>query len=258
MISFRRLGVILAHEVRIVARDPLPLLVLVVFPVITMAFLKPAFQPALAASGHPQANGAEHVVPGQAAMSAFFLVSLMTFAFFTEHGWATWDRLRASPASATEIILGKALPRVAIGVAQFAVILTAGVLVFDLHVRGDVVALSPLILAFSVCLVLLGVAATALARTAQQANTFAYLGMVLFGAIGGALVPYSVLPDWARTVAPVTPTYWAMRGLRSVILDGQGFAAVAMPTVVLLCMALLFAVVAMRRFRFDEKKIGWA
>ena len=63
---------------------------------------------------------------------------------------------------------------------------------------------------------------TAICRTAQQANAFAYVGMVLFGAIGGALVPFSVLPRWAQTVAPVTPTYWAMRGFRSVILDGQG------------------------------------
>jgi ABC-2 type transport system permease protein len=257
MISFARLRVILAHELRIVRRDPLPILVLVVFPIITMAFLKPAFQPALAASGHPDANGAEHVVPGQAAMSAFFLVSLMTFAFFAEHGWATWDRLRASPASTIEIVLGKALPRVAIGVAQFALILTVGAVLFDLRVRGDVAALTPLILAFSICLVLLGVAATALARTAQQANTFAYLGMVLFGAIGGALVPYSVLPDWARTIAPLTPTYWAMRGLRSVILDGGAFAAIAMPTLVLLGMGTLFAVVAAWRFRFDEQKVGW-
>ena len=50
-------------------------MVLIVFPLITMAFLKPAFRPALAASGYPDANGAEHVVPGQAAMSAFFVVS---------------------------------------------------------------------------------------------------------------------------------------------------------------------------------------
>jgi ABC-2 type transport system permease protein len=82
--------------------------------------------------------------------------------------------------------------------------------------------------------------------------------MVLFGAIGGALVPLNVLPGWARTIAPVTPTYWAMRGFRSVILDAQGLNGVAMPIAVLLAMTLLFAVVALRRLRFDETKIGWA
>ena len=91
---------------------------------------------------------------------------------------------------------------------------------------------------------MLGVASTALCRTVQQANAFAMVGLVLFGAIGGALVPINVLPDWARAVAPVTPTYWAMRGFRSVILDGQGTAALLFPIGILLGMSALFAVIA--------------
>jgi ABC-2 type transport system permease protein len=257
VISLRRLGVIVRHEFRLAGRDPLPVLILIVFPVINMAFLKPAFQPALARQGYTGANGSEQVVPGQAALTAFFLVSLITFAFFSEHAWATWDRLRVSRATSLEIVLGKALPRVAMGIAQFVVILAAGVVLFDLHVRGNVLALAPLVVAFSICLVLLGVAATALCRTAQQANAFAYLGMVLFGAIGGALVPFDVLPGWARAVAPVTPTYWAMRGLRSVILDGRGMTDVILPIAMLSAMAVVFAAVALRRLRFDESKVGF-
>jgi ABC-2 type transport system permease protein len=147
---------------------------------------------------------------------------------------------------------------VAIGVAQFVVILGAGVVVFGLHIRGSALALAPLVIAFPICLVLLGVAVTALCRTAQQANSFGYLGMVLFGAIGGAFVPFSVLPRWAQAIAPVTPTYWAMRGLRSVILDGRGIGGVVRPTAMLLAMAAVFAIVALRRLRFDETKVGWA
>ncbi|HSO94907.1 MAG TPA: ABC transporter permease [Acidimicrobiia bacterium] len=258
MISVRRLGVLVAHELRLARHDPLPLMVLIVFPLITMAFLKPAFRPALVQAGHPQANGAEQVVPGQATLSAFFVVSLMTFGFFAEHWWGTWDRLRASQATSLEIVLAKAIPRVVVGIAQFVVILAAGVVVFDLHIRGDAWALAPLVVTFLVCLVLLGVAVTAVCRTAQQANAFGIVGMVLFGAIGGALVPFSVLPGWARTIAPVTPTYWAMRGFRSVILDGEGLNGVTAPILVLGAMAVAFVVVALWRFRFDQPKVGFA
>ena len=118
------------------------------------------------------------------------------------------------------------------------------IVIFNLHIRGQAIALVPLVGAFSVCLVLLGVAVTAFCRTAQQAGSFSTAGMVLFGAIGGALVPISVLPHWARTIAPGTPTYWVMRGFRSVILDGRGLDAVMLPIVVLLSMSALFAVVA--------------
>jgi ABC-2 type transport system permease protein len=257
MSSARRIGVIVAHELRLASRDSVSLLVLLVFPIITTAFLKPAFRPALVQSGHPHANGAEQVVPGQAAMSAFFLVSLVVFAFFFEHAWATWDRLRAGGATSFEIVAGKALPRVAVGVAQLGLLFVAGVVVFDLRIRGDALALAPLFVAFSVCLVLLGVAVTAVCRSAQQASAFTYLGMVLFGAIGGAFVPFNLLPGWAQTIAPVTPTYWAMRGMRSVILDGRGISGVALPIAALLGMGVIFTLVALRRFRFDEAKVGW-
>ena len=255
--SLRRIGVILAHEGRLIRRDPFPILVLVVFPIIDMAFLKAAFKAALVQAGHPNANGSEQVVPGQAAMMAFFVVSLVTFAFFSEFTWGTWDRLRASQATSIEIVLGKAIPRVAMVLAQFVVVFVAGIVIFDLHIRGETIALIPLVAAFSVCLVLLGVAVTAFCRTAQQAGSFASAGMVLFGAIGGALVPISVLPDWARAIAPATPTYWVMRGFRAVILDGRGLGAVIAPIAVLGAMTALFAIVALRRLRFDETKVAW-
>jgi len=258
VISLRRVGVIVAHELRLVRREPLPVLVLVVFPLVLMAFLKPAFRPALVQAGHPGANGAEQVVPGEAVVNGFFIVAITTFAFFYEWGWATWDRLRASPATSLEVVLGKALPRVVMSVAQFVVVFAIGIPAFDLHVRGPIAAMAPLVLAFAICLVLLGVAVTALCRTAQQANTFSTVGMVVFGAIGGALVPFNVLPGWARTVAPITPTYWAMRGFRSVILDGRSLGGVELPIVVLLAMGVLFGVVALARFRFDETKTGFS
>jgi ABC-2 type transport system permease protein len=258
MISLRRLGVILGHELRLARRDPLPVLVLIAFPIITMAFLKPAFRPALVQSGHPHANGAEQVVPGQATLSAFFIVSLVTISFFAEYAWATWDRLRASPATSLEIVLGKAIPKVVMAIAQFAIILSAGIVLFGLHIRGSALALAPLVVIFAACLVLLGVAVTAVCRTAQQAQAFAIVGMVLFGAIGGALVPFNVLPQWARAIAPITPTYWAMRGFTAVILNGKGLSGVAAPIAALAAMGLAFAVLALYRLRFDEHKTGWA
>jgi ABC-2 type transport system permease protein len=234
--AVRRLGVITGHELRIMRRDPISFMVLIAFPIIIIAFLKPAFRPALVQSGYVHANGAEQVVPGEAAMAAFYLVALVTFAFYSERGWATWDRVRASRAASSEIVLGKALPRAVMGFVQLVVLFC---------------------IAFCACLVLLGVCVTALCRTAQQANGFAYLGMVLFGAIGGAFVPFNLLPAWARAIAPVTPTYWAMRGMRSVVLQGRGISGVALPAVVLLGMGLLFGVVALQRLRFDEAKLGW-
>ncbi len=210
------------------------------------------------ANGFPHANGAEQVVPGEAVLNGFYIVGMTSFAFFSEYGWNTWERLRASQASSAEIIAGKALPRMAVSVAQFVIIFAIGTPLLDLHIRGPALALVPIVLAFALCLVLLGVLVTALCHTLQQANAMAFGGLVLFGAIGGALVPINVLPGWAHAIAPVTPTYWAMRGFRSVILDGSGASAVIFPTAVLLSMSAVFAVTSLVKFRFSDSKTSYA
>jgi ABC-2 type transport system permease protein len=255
--SRRRTTAIVGHQLRLVVGDPFPIMVLVVFPLILMAFLKPTFALALAAHGYPGANGAEQVVPGQAVVNGFYIVGMTSFAFFAEYSWDTWDRLRASKATSPEIIVGKALPLFAVSVTQFLVIFAIGVPLFDLKSRGPLIALAPAIAVFAICLVLFGVVTTAVCRTIQQVNAVAFGGLVLFGALGGALVPLEVLPGWARAISPATPTYWVMRGFRSVILDGHSFSAIVLPCCVLVSMSCIFALVSLRRFRFADAKVSF-
>ena len=203
--SRRRTGAILIHELRLLTRDPLPIMILVVFPLLLIAFLKPMFALALTTHGYAGANGAEQVVPGEAVINGFYIVGMTSFAFFVEHGWNTWDRLRSSDATSLEIVAGKALPFVATSALQFLVIFAIGVPLFHLHSHGPLIALVPLVSAFAICLVTLGVMITSLCHTIQQVSAFAFGGLVLFGALGGALVPLEVLPGWAHAVAPATP-----------------------------------------------------
>jgi ABC-2 type transport system permease protein len=255
--SRRRTVAIIGHQLRLLVRDPFPIMVLVVSPLVLMAFLKPTFALALVAHGHVGANGAEQVVPGQAVVNGFYIVGMTSFAFFAEYGWYTWDRLRASNATSAEIIVGKAVPLLGVSAAQFLVIFAIAVPLFHLHSGGPLAALVPLVAAFASCLVMLGVMITALCRTIQQVNAVSMGGLILFGALGGALVPLEVLPSWARAVSPATPTYWVMRGFRSVILDGHGLPAMVLPCCVLIGMSIAFAAVSLRRFRFADAKVSF-
>jgi ABC-2 type transport system permease protein len=255
--SRRRTRAILFHELRLLSRDPLPIMILVVFPLLLMAFLKPMFALALTTHGYPGANGAEQVVPGEAVINGFYIVGMTSFAFFVEYGWNTWDRLRASKATSPEIIAGKALPFLAVSLTQFLVIFAIGIPLFHLDSHGPLSALIPLVVAFAISLVTLGIMITSLCRTIQQVSAVAFGGLVLFGALGGALVPLQVLPAWAHAVAPVTPTYWVMRGFGSVILGGQGVSAIALPCLVLIGMSLAFTSVSLGRFRFTDAKVSF-
>ncbi len=253
--SRRRTSAIFFHQLRLLTRDPLPIMVLVVFPLLLMAFLKPMFALALSTHGYTGANGAEQVVPGEAVINGFYVVGMTSFAFFVEHGWNTWDRLRSSAASSFEITMGKALPFLAVSATQFLIIFAIGVPLFHLHSRGPLTALIPLVAAFALCLVTLGVMITSVCHTIQQVSALAFGGLVLFGALGGALVPVEVLPGWAHAIAPATPTYWVMRGFGSVILDGHGFQAIFLPCLMLAGMSLAFISISLHRFRFTDAKV---
>ena len=154
-------------------------------------------------------------------------------------------------------MIGKAIPRLVVSALQFLAVFAIGTPLFGLHSRGPLLSLAPLVIAFATCLVTLGVMITALCRTIQQANALAFGGLVLFGAIGGALVPLDTLPGWARAITPATPTYWVMRGFRTVILAGEGLPALLLPIAVLLAMSAAFLTISLTRFNFSDHKTAF-
>ncbi|MHB2024787.1 MAG: ABC transporter permease, partial [Mycobacteriales bacterium] len=140
--SWRRSRAIAGHELRLAASEPGVFVTLLAMPVLMIAFLKPAFAPALEhLLGHP-VNGADQAVPGMVTMFSFFTAGFVGFAIFREHGWHTWDRLRASQARSLEIIVGKVTPAVLISLLLQTVLFSVVVAVFGLTVPGSLAGIA--------------------------------------------------------------------------------------------------------------------
>lgn len=246
------------HEFKILLRDRRFLLVMIGMPVVVTAFVSKMFRFTLVNEGYRHANGAEQAVPGMTVMFTFFMVGSVGYVFFREHGWGTWERLRASRARPFEIMVGKCVPVLTYASFQQAVLFGLGVGLFGLRVRGSVAILALLCVSFALCLVTLGVAVHSICKTANQNNAISSVGTMLMAGLGGAIAPISALPVWARAISPATPSYWAMRGFRSVILDGGGMPDVLLPLAAMLAFAAAFTVFSLRRFRFEQTKISWA
>jgi len=252
------LRALLAHNLLLARRDLVPLIVFIAMPLVLMAFLQPALQLSLHAEGYTGATGAEQAVPGMAVMFVLYMVGVVGFRIFEEHGWGTWDRLRASPASRTAIIVGKVAPSFLVLVAQLVVLFVAGALLYDLAITGSLVALALVALAFAATVLSLGVLLAAVLSTAQQLNAAANIGATALAGLGGAIVPIGVLPGWAQAVAPVTPSHWAMEGFRTVILEAGGIVDVAGSVLALCAFAGLFTVLGATRFRVEDVKVSFA
>lgn len=253
--SWRRSWALIRHELKALSDDPGSLIFLIVMPLLMMGLMKPLFGVSLQAAGFTDANGAEQAVPGMAAMFVTFTGSFAGFTFFREHGWHTWERLRASQATTPDIMFGKLTPTLLIAITQMLALFVLGVVIFDLVIAGSLTALSMIIVTFSLSMLTFGLAITALSRTSLQLNTYVNLFGIVFAGVGGALVPIAVLPEWVQSIARFVPTYWAMQGFLDVILHGAGTAEVMTPAFVLLVFTAVFTVVAAIKFRFEESKV---
>ncbi|WP_329014425.1 ABC transporter permease [Streptomyces sp. NBC_00690] len=256
--SLGRIFALVRHDARLMVRDPAPLVVRTIMPLLIMGFMQPLFRVALRAEGVHDANGAEQAVPGMAVMFLFLLVNVVGFAMFREHGWNTWDRLRAGPARPFELVAGRVVVPLVVALLQLAVVFAAGGLLFGLRVRGSYLGLVVVGVPLALCVVMLGMALVALCRTVSQLLVFANLAALFFAGLGGALTPHSALPEWALPIAPAVPSYWAMRGFSTVVLDGGGVRSVLLPASLLCLFAIGLTAVTLAFFRTDHRKVSWS
>lgn len=250
-----RTATLFRQNVALLLRDPVPIVITTAMPLILIAFLKGTGRAVLQQSGITGVNGTEVIVPGQIVMWAFFGVAFLATAFFAEHRWGTWDRLRASAARPIEVLLGKLLPSTLLVLLQMVVLFAFGVLAFGMGVRGSWAGLGAMVLVSTAFMTALAMLLVAFLRTANQVMAIVNLGAMVFAGIGGAFAPIEALPEWAQTVAPASPAYWMIDGFRGVVLEGASLGATLRPAGVVLAMTLGVALVALRRFRFTDEKV---
>lgn len=178
----------------------------------------------------------------------------MGFSFFREHGRGTWDRLRIAPIRTIEIVVGKALPMLAVTAAQQFPLVAVGIATFGVEVPGGAAQLVITALACAATYVTLAIAMTSLCRTMSQLNAASMLGTMAVAGAGGAIAQVTALPGWVQAIAPASPVYWAIDAYRSVLAGEQGFGrAIAMP----LGFTALFIAITLWRFRADKPKENW-
>lgn len=252
-----RIGAIAAQDLRILRRDPFFVSAMTVMPLLIMGFLNRGVGSAMVGTG-PRGSGAAQVVPGMSLIFAFFSVANLGYTMFREHGWNTWDRLRSSRATTVDIMIGKTLVPTAVLTVQLGVFFGVGGLLTGLHVRGSALALVLVAAMTEVMVLSLGLFLVAVCSNVMQLNAIANLGSILFGGLGGALAPVTLLPQWVQVLARLTPGYWAMEGFRGVIIQGSGVSGTLRSLVMLVVFSGLFAGLAWRRFSVEESKgVAW-
>lgn len=214
-----RVAALTRHNALLILREPGPVVSRLAMPLVMITLLRPLYQSALAREGSQAGTG--QAVTGMLVMFSLLALSIVGTAILTERSWLTWDRLRSTPARSGELLTAKALPALAMLIIQQAEVLAFGVVAFGLRVA------SPLLLVIAVsawafALLGIGTALGAVLRSQSELNMAYDIGGVVLTALGGALVPLSVLPGWAAAAAPASPGYWAMTALHGALIGQAG------------------------------------
>jgi ABC-2 type transport system permease protein len=122
-----------------------------------------------------------------------------------ERELGTFEQLLVSPLEPFEIILGKTIPALLIGLAEVTMMVAVGILVFRVPLRGSVALLYASMLVYLAAVIGVGLFISSLARTQQQAILGAFIFMVPAVTLSGFASPIENMPDWLQVVTLVNP-----------------------------------------------------
>ncbi len=202
---------------------------------------------------NPEGRSALFMVPGLAAyLMAITAVLLTALTVAGEWERGSMEQLFASPIGRLEIVLGKLLPYLALGLLEFLLVVAFGMTAFDLPMRGSGIALTLLGLVFLLGMLGQGLLVSVLTRNqtvATQAGTMSSLLPSLL--LSGMIFPIENMPPVLQQLSRVIPARYLVHGLRGVLLKGNGLD-VLWPDLVALALFAL-AVIGLATARFQRR-----
>ncbi len=195
-------------------------------------------------------NAFDQNVPGFSI--TFLLLGMLlgiSLGVLDERDWGTFDRIRALPLPARNILIGKLVTRFGIGVVQMIVLFAAGYFFFDVSLGPEPWALLLPIAGIAFAGTAFGLVVAAVARSRDSILPLGTIGIVTMAAIGGCWWPIDLEPLWMRQVALAFPTTWAMEAFNDLMIRSRDIDAVLRPTVVLFAFGLGYLLIGLWLFR---------
>ena len=148
------------------------------------------------------------------------VLTAMSVAREREQG--TFDQLLVTPFRPVEIMAGKALPSILVGVVQATTILLVAQLWFRIPFAGSFVTLYAGLSVFLLASVGIGLLVSSVAATMQQAMLFSFMLVMPFTLLSGLTTPLSSMPRALQYVTLVNPLRYATDLVQRVYLEGAG------------------------------------
>ena len=199
---------------------------------------------------NPDAISQYNVVPGLIGVILTMTMVLITgLAITRERERGTMENLLSTPATALEVMTGKIVPYVAIGLIQVSLVLALAKVIFAVPMLGSFVALYAAVLLFIAANLTLGLTFSTVAQNqlqSMQMTFFFFLPSIL---LSGFMFPFRGMPGWAQAIGEVLPLTHFLRIVRGLLLKGNGMAEVMPEVWPILAFTVVVGLIGLRAFR---------
>lgn len=191
-------------------------------PYAALAAKPPAFDVEVHRLYNPESITQYNIVPGLMGVILTMTLVMMTgLAITRERERGTMENLLAMPLRPVEVMTGKIVPYIAIGLIQATIILVAAKWIFSVPFVGSISALYGASLMFIACNLMVGITLSSLARNqlqAMQLTFFYFLPNIL---LSGFMFPFRGMPEWAQWLGSLLPLTYYNRLVRGILLKGN-------------------------------------
>ena len=181
------------------------------------------------------------------SMMQTLLLSALSVAREREQG--TFDQLLVTPYTPTQIMIGKAIPPIIIGVIQSSIILAIILFWFQIPMNGSLTLLYFGLFAFNIAVVGVGLSISAIALNMQQAMLYTFFLIMPLTLLSGLLTPVQNMPEVLNWLTYANPLRFGIDLVQRVYLEGASFAQVKWDFVPMLILAIITLPLAAWLFR---------
>jgi ABC-2 type transport system permease protein len=171
---------------------------------------------------NPEGVTAYNIVPGLIGTILTMTMVLMTgLAMTRERERGTFENLLATPALPIEVMTGKIVPYILIGLIQVSLIIGAALMLFEVPMQGNPLLLYFVVLIFIAANLTLGITFSSIARNqlqAMQMTFFFFLPSIL---LSGFMFPFRGMPEWAQWLGSLLPLTHFLLLVRGIMLKGN-------------------------------------
>ncbi len=174
---------------------------------------------------NPEGITQYNIVPGLMGLILSLTLVMMTgLAITRERERGTMENLLAMPIRPIEVMSGKIVPYIFIGLIQITIIMLAARIMFHVPFEGSLITLYCAALLFIAANLTVGISLSSLAQNQLQAMQLAIFYFLPNILLSGFMFPFQGMPRWARFIGEALPLTHFNRLVRGILLKGSGWA----------------------------------